>query len=294
MPRCALLACDDLTGYVVDDDLLLAPFDEAGWRAEFVSWSATGVDWSRYDAAIIRATWDYTQRLEEFLEALRALSMTGLPLYNRLETVLWNAHKRYLLELGDKGVPIVPTQSSTSVDEAGLRACFERFGADELIIKPMVSAGAYKTYRFTREQLPRLLPRLRAELDGVDHMVQPFVESLLDIGEYSLFYFNGALSHTIVKRPAPGDFRVQEEHGGIIDPAESNPEQRRVAEAALASLPEDCLYARVDLVAADRGAWQVIEVELIEPSLYLRMDDGAPARFVRAFLDTHAKRRSPA
>ncbi|MFM1920528.1 MAG: hypothetical protein RLZZ303_2162 [Candidatus Hydrogenedentota bacterium] len=292
MPRCALLACDDLTGYVVDDDLLLAPFEQAGWQAEFVSWSAPNVDWSGYDAAIIRATWDYTKRLEDFLRALHDLSESGLPLYNGLETVVWNAHKRYLLELSEKGVPIVPTRPSSNIDEAALHECIERFNVGELIIKPMVSAGAYKTHRFTRDQLPELLPRLRAELDGVDHMVQPFLTSLLDVGEYSLFYFNGTLSHTIVKRPTPGDFRVQEEHGGIIEPAESNPEQRRVAELALAALPEDCLYARVDLVAADDGGWQVIEVELIEPSLYLRMDDGAPARFVQAFLETHTQRRS--
>ena len=116
-----------------------------------------------------------------------------------------------------------------------------------------------------------------------DLMVQPFVASLLGQGEFSLFYFNGMLSHTVVKRPQPGDFRVQEEHGGIIEPAEATPAMLDTGAAALAAIPADCLYARVDILETG-GVWQVIEIELIEPSLYFRMDEASPERFVRAFL----------
>ncbi len=287
MPTCALLSCDDLTDYVVDDDLLLEPFARHGWDAAFVSWSEPGVDWRGYDAVIIRATWDYTKRLDEYLAALRAIDATGVPLYNPCSIVEWNAHKRYLLELAEKGVPIVPTVAGNCVSEELLHDLYENFDTDELIIKPMVSAGAYKTYRFTQTQLPELFSKFHEELDGVDHMVQPFVGSLLSKGEYSLFYFNGQLSHTICKQPTPGDFRVQEEHGGIITPAAASREQQALGEATLAVIPASCLYARVDMVQSREVNWQVIEVELIEPSLYFRMDDASPERFVRAFLSRH-------
>jgi glutathione synthase/RimK-type ligase-like ATP-grasp enzyme len=285
MPKCVLLACDDLTDYVVDDDLLLKPFQAVGWEAEFVSWSQSGVDWTAYDAAIIRATWDYTHRLDDYLAVLRRIEELGVPLYNPYSVIAWNAHKKYLMELEAKGVPIVPTRVYGDVHDVPFDELFDTFDSGELIIKPMVSAGAYKTYRFTREQLPALREKFLQELAGHDLMLQPFIGSLLEAGEYSLFYFNGEHSHTIVKQPQPGDFRVQEEHGGIISPAVATPAQCAVGEAVLRHIPDSCLYARVDIVASREGEWQVMEVELIEPSLYFRMDEASPMRFVRAFLE---------
>jgi glutathione synthase/RimK-type ligase-like ATP-grasp enzyme len=281
--KVALLACDDLSGYVVDDDLLVAPLKAAGWAAEFVSWSAPDADWSAYDAAIIRATWDYHYRLDAFLPVLREIEARGVPLFNPARVVEWNAHKRYLLELAEKGVPIVPTAVYNRIDAAALAGKFAAFDALEIVVKPMVSAGAFKTHRIAPEQLAGLEPQLRQELDGQDFMVQPFVERLLSEGEFSLFYFNNAFSHAIVKRPVKGDFRVQEEWGGIIEPVTASAEQRSLAEQVLAALPERCLYARVDMVQSSHGQWQVMEVELIEPSLYLRIDTRAPERFVQAF-----------
>ena len=285
MPKCVLLACDDLTDYVVDDDLLLKPFEAVGWEAEFVSWSQSGVDWTAYDAAIIRATWDYTHRLDDYLAVLRRIEELGVPLYNPYSVIAWNAHKKYLMELEAKGVPIVPTRVYGDVHDVPFDELFDTFDSGELIIKPMVSAGAYKTFRFTREQLPALREKFLQELAGHDLMLQPFIGSLLEAGEYSLFYFNGEHSHTIVKQPQPGDFRVQEEHGGIISPAVATPAQCAVGEAVLRHIPDSCLYARVDIVASREGEWQVMEVELIEPSLYFRMDEASPMRFVRAFLE---------
>jgi glutathione synthase/RimK-type ligase-like ATP-grasp enzyme len=289
MPKCVLLSCEDLTDFVVDDDLLLEPFKQQGWDTEFVPWSAQGVDWRAYDAAIIRATWDYTHHLAPFLAVLRDIEAAGVPLFNPYRVIEWNAHKKYLIELEAKGVPIVPTRVYSQVHDVPLESLFDAFATDELIIKPMVSAGAIKTYRFTQEQLPGLRDRFNTELDGLDLMVQPFVDSLLRQGEYSLFYFNGVLSHTIVKEPQPGDFRVQEEWGGIINPTQPTPDMLAVGEAVLAVLPEVCLYARVDIVQADNGQWQVMEVELIEPSLYFRMNEQSPARFVQAFLERVCK-----
>jgi len=285
MPKCVLLSCDDLTDYVVDDDLLLAPFRAQGWEAEFIPWSQPGMDWSAYDAAIIRATWDYTHRLDEYLAVLRQIETSGVPLYNPYEVIAWNAHKKYLMELEGSGIPIVPTRIFNDVRDVPFDELFDTFGADELIIKPMVSAGAYKTYRFTREQLPEMRDKFMVDLAGHDLMAQPFIGSLLEAGEYSVFYFNGKHSHTIVKQPQPGDFRVQEEHGGIISPAVATPAQLELGEAVLKCIPHTCLYARVDMVESPEGEWQVMEVELIEPSLYFRMDEESPARFVRAFLD---------
>ncbi|HEX3130254.1 MAG TPA: hypothetical protein VH394_23160, partial [Thermoanaerobaculia bacterium] len=217
MRHCAFLTLDAPEGWVTDDDLAHEPLAALGWEVTTLPWNRPGVDWSRFEAVVIRSTWDYHKRLDEFLATLEAIDRSGARLANPLETVRWNVRKTYLRDLEERGLPVVPTLWRTGPDEEGIRTLFDELGADEIVLKPVVSASAYDTFRLRRSAD---LSGLAALFAGREVMAQPFLASIVDEGEYSLFYFAGELSHTILKSPKDQDFRVQEEHGGFIRPAE--------------------------------------------------------------------------
>ena len=274
--RICFLSMDDLAGYVSDDELALPHLAELGIRTDILSWRQTVIDWSAFDAVIIRTPWDYQQYPNEFLEVLSGIE-TETALHNSLEIVRWNLDKTYLRDLAEKGVRIVPTLWRQRYDAAPFANWLDELSTDEVIVKPTVSATAAFTYRLREFDVSLFFVFAEREF-----LVQPFMSSILDEGEYSLFYFNGEYSHAIVKRPKPADFRVQEEHGGIITEIEADEEMRDAASDVLEHIEEDLLYARVDLVRDDEGKFALMELELIEPSLYLRMNADAPARFAAA------------
>ena len=206
------------------------------------------------------------------------LPILNLELANPLDVVRWNLDKGYLRDLEAAGVPIVPTQWGEDLAPAAIAEARRGFGAVTVIVKPTVGANADDTFR-----LPPETPTYEAEIAfaGRAYMLQPFVPAVVHEGEFSLFYFGGAYSHAILKTPASGDFRVQEEHGGRIRRVAPEPALRAASDAALAACPGPLLYARVDLVRW-RGGFAVMEVELIEPSLYFPYDADSPERFALA------------
>ena len=293
--RCAFLTLDDPTDFVIDDDLTLPAMAEAGWQVDSVSWRAE-VDWNQWDAVLIRTPWDYQDDPDAFLAVLETIDASSARLENPLETVRWNLRKTYLRDLEARGVLIVPTW--WGLDEPPTVESLRRHiePGSGIVIKPIVSANADDTFpltssttddelaqivrRFTRRSGPEGSAKVRP------YMVQPFVRSVVEEGEISLFYFGGEFSHAILKTPRSGDFRVQEEHGGRItalevDAATRRRIDRRGAEVMAAIEPVP-LYARVDLVRTEEDHFAVMEVELIEPSLYFRMDPDAPRSFARA------------
>ncbi|QQS32352.1 MAG: hypothetical protein IPM50_11870 [Acidobacteriota bacterium] len=274
--RICFLSMDDLAGYVSDDDLAVPHLAELSIRTDILSWRQTAVAWRAFDAVIIRTPWDYQKYPQEFLAALEDIE-SQTTLHNSLKIVRWNLDKTYLRDLSDKGVRIVPTLWHQSYDFASFAHWLDELATDEVIIKPTISATAAYTYR-----LREFDASLASIFGEREFLVQPFVSSILDEGEYSLFYFNGEYSHAIVKRPKPADFRVQEEHGGIITEIDADDTMRAAAANVLEHIDEDLLYARVDLVLDAEGQFALMELELIEPSLYLRMNAEAPARFAAA------------
>lgn len=267
---------DSLDGYVSDDELAIDPLHDLGWDVTTVSWRDRSVDWNDFDIVVLRSTWDYQNQPDDFLTVLRAVDSSNARLENALSTVEWNLDKRYLRELESQGVPIVPTVWGTGIfSKTDFSEWQNEFGADELIIKPTVSATAQDTFRtksFDQD--------VAGVFDGRSFMVQPFVNSVVHEGEYSLFFFNGIFSHAILKTPTPGDFRVQEEHGGIITaitPENSLLEAAAMITVLIKPLP---LYARIDLVRHN-NRWSVMELELIEPALYFRMNPDSPKMFAR-------------
>lgn len=285
MRQCAFLTLETRDGWVMDDDLAQEPLRELGWEMTTVPWSRPGMDWSRFEAVVIRSTWDYWQRFDEFLATLERIDRSGARLANPLETVRWNLRKTYLRDLEAAGLPVVPTLWSIGL-EAGpdadrIRRFFDELGTDEIVLKPVVSASAHDTFRLQRGDDLSEVARLFA---GREVMAQPFLATIVEEGEYSLFYFGGELSHTVLKSPKEKDFRVQEEHGGWIRPADPPAPLPDLGRRILEALPIQPLYARVDLVRSGSG-FALMELELVEPSLYFRIVPGSAERFARAFAD---------
>lgn len=279
----AFLTMESLEGFFTYDHLLHEPMADRGWSVTDVPWTRERVDWSAFDAVIIRSPWDYQQRPDDFLKSLEQIVESGTPLFNSLEVVKWNIRKTYLKDLEQRGVLIVPTLWGSGLTTRDIEEGFERFDCDELVVKPVVGANADGTYRLRRENREAILAALQTHAQS-EYQLQPFLRSIVEEGEWSLFLFGGLYSHTILKRPKQDDFRVQEEHGGQLLAAEPPEGSRQLAEQIFAAIPFDTLYARIDLVRLSSGDLAVIEVELIEPSLYFGFDEHSPALFCDAFV----------
>lgn len=278
--RCAFLTLRDPTGYVIDDALAREPLRVRGISLEMVPWDREDVAWEGYAAVVIRSPWDWVGAPEAFLGVLEGIVGRGVRLENALPIVRWNLCKTYLRELSARGVAIVPTIFGDALAPGGLARVLDELGTGQAVLKPVVSANAEGAFRIAKSRSEDV----ERYFAGRPFMAQPFVPAVIEEGEYSLFYFDGAYSHAVRKRPKAGDFRVQEEHGGAIEAVEAGPDLRAAAARTIAALPEVPLYARVDLVRGDANAWWLMELELVEPSLYLRMDRGAPERFADALV----------
>lgn len=224
---------------------------------------------------LIRSTWDYTAHLEQFLAWTREAAATTR-LVNPASVVEWNAHKSYLLALTDAGVPVVETTVTQKGASAEVQAAALAEYDGEVVIKPAVSVGAIGAMRLDARSREAAMHLEALSVVG-EVLVQPF-EPGISKGEASLLYFGGKFSHAVRKTPAPGDYRVQSFLGGTVDPHVASAAQRAVAATALAAVGAELAYARVDLVDRVAGP-AVMELELIEPELFLRVDDQAVERF---------------
>ena len=285
----AFLSTDDLEDYFVWDNLLIQPFSQHGVHVDVISWHAIDIDWSQYDAVIVRSTWDYQEHADAFIDKLIEITKHDTVLINPLSLMQWNISKRYLQILQTQGITIIPSVFFDSVAISDIYAQFAYFDTQEIIIKPLISANSDNTFRLDHTNLMAQAGPLSNIFSTTPCVIQPFLDSVINEGEYSLFYFNGEYSHTIRKVPKSGDFRVQEEHGGELITVIPDERQLSAAAKVLAALPEKSLYARVDLIRNPRAQkddiWQLMEVELIEPSLYFNMDEASPERFVQATLN---------
>lgn len=265
-----------------DDRLAVAPLAALGLDVRFVPWeeAAPGSHWAGW---VIRSPWNYYRAPSAFLGALDPLS----PLLNPLAAVRWNSDKRYLIELAEAGAPIIP---SVVAPVDALADVAESTGWERLVVKPCVSAAGEGVRRLHADALGEA--ETFAGLPDGDYLVQPFLDDVVDAGEVSAIYFGGEFSHALRKRPAPGGFLVHEEHGGSVEPTDIGSALVAEGEAVLRACPAGCAYARVDWIETARGP-RLVEVELIEPELFLRIHPEAPARFAAA-IDDHLRARSGA
>jgi glutathione synthase/RimK-type ligase-like ATP-grasp enzyme len=283
MPSVAFATYDQEPGISADDALAAAVLGQAGITVTPAVWDDPGVDWSAFDAIVIRSTWDYHLKANHFERWLRTFTPSGTRLWNPPGPVLWNMNKRYLLDLARRGVNAVPTGYLTAGDRPGLEAVLERRGWDEAVVKPAVAVGSHGAWRTSRATAQADQARFASQLAARDVLVQPFLPEVTSQGEWSLVFLGGQYSHAVLKRPAEGDFRVQEHLGGSSAPAEADQALVEQAQSALAAVGGPLLYARVDGV--ERGGRLVLtELEIIEPSLFLGLAPGAGQRFAEAIV----------
>lgn len=262
-----------------DDALMLDRLE--GYQVVAAPWDDPAARWSTCDAVLMRSVWDYHRRVEEFLSWAETLEAAGTVLWNEASLVAWNARKTYLRDLEEAGVPTVPTLWLTVEELARWPIAIEESGWDEIVLKPVVGASSYLTWRSSAGAASERADRLARLAAHGGALVQPFLPEVETAGEWSLVFFEGRFSHAVRKHARPGEFRVQVEFGGSEEPAEPTAEARAVALAALDAVPGEPLYARVDGIESAHG-FAVSELELIEPVLFLETAAGAAGRFARA------------
>lgn len=280
-----------------DDRHVVARLAERhGVSVEAVPWDAPDGVWERYAAVILRSTWNYHLRPTDFLAWTERVEAMGVPLWNPASVVRWNADKRYLRDLEAAGVPVVPTEWLPRGSSPELAPVLGRRGWDAAVVKPAVSAAAFRTWIVHPEDAEMEAAALAELLADTDALVQPLLSEVRREGEWSFIFFSDdqdtlAFSHAIVKRPVEGDFRVQALFGGTVTPAIPPPPLLRQAErvaaevARLASGP--LLYARIDGVVSEGahalpGTFLLMEAELIEPTLFQGVAEDAAERFADA------------
>ena len=278
--RIAFLTMAQRGDYVIDDQLAIDELKRRSIDVSEVVWTS-GAAWHQFEAVIVRTTWDYQNHLDTFLEVLGDIERSGTRLANTLPLIRWNAKKIYLRELQTRGVTIVPSQWGSGLTAGQFDQLAHGFGRDEWVIKPVVSANAQDTWRLKGTALAQR-NEVVACFAQREWVVQPMIHSVLTEGEFSVFYFQGRLSHAIQKQPAAGDFRVQEEHGGLISPLKVDAQLRQVADSVMKALGQTPFQARVDVVRLVDGSLGLMELEAIEPSLYFRTESKAAVNFADA------------
>ena len=266
---------------MVDDDRLVADVLRSdGISVVSAAWDDPAVDWSRFGCVVIRSTWDYHRKPARYADWLRARVSAGTDLWNPAEAVIGNMNKRYLLDLKDRGVEVVPSEYLPAGGHV-LRQVLESRGWEQAVVKPALSASAYGTWRTSIATADADQAKFEEQCRSNEVLVQPYIQEVASQGEWSLVFLGGRYSHAALKRPAKGDFRVQRHCGGNSVPG--NPPLGLVEQAQdiLSNAPSPLLYARVDGV--DRaGRLMLMELEINEPCLFIGLSSEAPLRFAQA------------
>lgn len=281
--RVALITWSGLREGAASERLLRDHLAASGVDAEFVDWSAATCDFTRFNLVVLRTCWDYHLRVAEFTGWLRRTARE-VPVLNPVGTVLWNHNKFYLRELQEQGIQIAPTVfvSATETMSEEDRDMIRRW--QKMVVKPAVSATAHNTWLFDSATLPGE-DELKSKMHGEPLLIQQFIPEIQTQGEISFVYIDGDYSHAVLKRPAIGDFRVQKDFGGSAEafaaPAalleQANAIARRVSHV------RESLYCRIDVVERD-GRLVLMELELIEPELFLTLAEGAAEAFAAAIV----------
>ena len=284
----ALATRSDLPAWEVDDRALHAALTQAGVAFERPVWDDATVDWRRFDAVLVRTTWDYQDKLPAFRRWIDAAS-DATRLFNPAAVVAWNVHKSYLRDLAAAGVPLAPTQWLRRGERAEVAALVRAAGWREGFLKPCVGATARETLRFAADAEGLRLAQAHVDrlLPHEDLMLQPFLPAVLARGEWSAIFVDGAITHCVRKIPVPGDYRVQDDFGAKDEPYAPTAAERALAAQAMAAVERRfgrLLYGRTDFLWDDAGGCVLTELELVEPSLFFRHGPHAAAALTAALL----------
>jgi len=294
----AFVTCQKVQGFESDDAAALPALEAVGITAEALPWNSPSMDWKKFDALIVRATWDYWLHYPEFLRWLDTMESAGITIYNSPMTLRENTNKTYLQRMEKAGVPILPTVWIRKQSPQILRETLVAKSWKEAVLKPAISGGAFRTYRFKTENADAHETHLQEILsNGSVAMVQPLIDTILKEGEISFLFFDGKFSHSAVKRGSEGEFRIQRTYGGTVEPFSPTPTELSQAKFAYESYcgnEHRLLYARLDFVRDpnDEHKLLLMEFEATEPCLFFLNDQaqpGAAQRFANALRERISK-----
>jgi len=281
--KIAYISCHDheqySVGYDDEESLLLAFLRGKGINIVRRVWDDTSVDWKEYGLIVLKSPWDYHEKFEAFGQWLDMLEAEKVRLLNPVETVRWNSNKRYLQDIAAADMDVIPSVFFEKGERPDLLPLFDILKTGELIVKPCISAGAKNIIHVTRQNVETTAEQVYELMTHEPYFAQPFMPEIYD-GEWSCVFFNGTFSHSVLKLPGGGDFRVQHYHGGSIQPATPKDAHIKAATDYVTHFGKDTLYARVDgIITNDR--FHLMELEFIEPYLYL---DSHPEGYERYYL----------
>ena len=284
MKKIAILASDNMMpghaneredSFERDEEMgkLVPAFAAQGMELDLIRWRDAAEKADDYDAMLPLLVWDYFEGNEAAFTAEMAKAETKTKLYNNFKTLRWNANKSYLDELENHGAPVISTITVKRVTETGVSRAFEELKTETLVIKPQVGGGAWRQVLYKKgDPFPS-----KDDLPPEGAMIQAFLPSVVKEGEYSFLYFGGQFSHGLIKRPKSGDYRIQSLYGGTEETYEPSSQEHASAREVLDALDFTPLYARVDLLRGRDGKLKLIELEMIEPYLYLAHAEGEGA-----------------
>lgn len=286
--KIALITYQDKGAYasptaVNEDDKLLEFLQQKGLNMEKVIWNDTRIKWENYDLAILKSPWDYFDLIADFYDWLEMLRTKNIRLLNPTAIVKWNADKHYLQDIKAKGLSITPSIFLEKESSVNLAHYFGEFKAEKLIVKPCVSGGAKNTFKVTRANVDEINVKLEALIHEEAFIVQPFLTEIEESGEWSFLFFDQKFSHALLKKAKSGDFRVQHAHGGSIHPQQAPRQLLKTAQRYVDQFASNCLYARVDGTVVN-GDFLLMEMELIEPFLFLDTDPDSFERYHQALI----------
>lgn len=269
------------TNTIDEDKILSSILTELGISHEIQVWSDPKVDWSQFSLILIKSPWDYFDYYPEFLDWIDKIQDLGTPVLNDLETVRWNSSKEYLLEIEAKGFPTIAGLILKKGSKPSLVDIQEKVKSDTIVVKPLVSGGAKNTLKIPVKDWDNYEEKVAQLLQQEDFLAQPFVPEVAEVGEYSLIFFNRKFSHAVLKTPAKSDFRVQHYFGGTIQEIQPSPAMLESCQKLIDTFGPETLYGRVDGVEID-GVFHLMELELIEPYLFLGLSEKAIPNYKEA------------
>jgi hypothetical protein len=266
-----------ISNIFLEDDLLEEALNRDGLSCIRASWEDASFDWSAVRFVLFRTPWNYFERFPQFKQWLES-AVAQTRFLNPEILIWWNLDKAYLFELAGKGLPVLPGFYFSAGTCGDLQSLIRHTGWSELVMKPAVSGTARHTYRMHASGPDKIESRFAELLAEESMLLQEFQVSVPDEGEVSLVMFGGEFSHAVLKKAAPGDFRVQDDFGGSLHDYLPDDAEIRLAQTALKMCPLPPLYARVDLIRSRNYAPMVTELELIEPELWFRRNPAAAGR----------------
>jgi glutathione synthase/RimK-type ligase-like ATP-grasp enzyme len=277
-----------------DDGLVADALRRRGFQVTAAVWNDPAVEWRRFASVVIRATWDYHLDEDRYAAWLHRCEVEGVNLWNPAGAVRANIDKRYLAGLADSGVEIVPIAYVERGPGPSLSSLLEQRNWTHAVVKPAVSASAHGTWRTSLSTAAADQTRFAEAAMRQSLLVQPFADEIVTTGEWSIVFFDGQYSHAVLKKPASGDFRVQEELGGHAEARDPSPAIVEQARRVLRHAAGPLLYARVDGIERE-GRFVLMELEINEPFLFIGTSTEAAARFADAIARMTARTpREPA